>query len=361
MPPLSTKLVCAILLATLGSWACGASGYAEAPKRSPLKVLYSFTGSGGDGAEPFAGLVEDALGNFYGTTLTGGESAGTVFRLAPDGTETALYAFTDGSDGGIPYAGVILDPGGNLYGTTFSGGDPECNCGVVFEIIPNGQEIVLHTFLGGSGDGATPLYGLVSDKHGSLYGTASAGGGACNCGTVFKLAPDGTETILHSFAGGSDGAQPEAGLLMDKRGNLYGTSYEGGDPTCNCGTVFKIDPSGGESVLYAFTGLANGDGAYPETSLVTDKEDNLYGTTKFGGANNGGTVFKVSPDHKETLLHSFAGAGSDGASPYAGLTIDNKGNLYGTTQEGGNANAGTVFEVTSQGDEFAALLLRWWR
>jgi uncharacterized repeat protein (TIGR03803 family) len=341
------KIAAAVSLATVVSWC------ADAQANGALHVLYSFAGVSGDGASPFAGLVQDAAGNFYGTTVTGGNAsgAGTVFKLAPDGTETVLYDFTDGSDGGIPYANLVLDGQGNLYGTTFSGGQPECNCGVVFKVTPDGQESVLHTFVGGS-DGATPLYGLIFDKHGNLYGTTSAGGGAsCNCGTVFELAPDGTETIVHSFAGGSDGSDPEAGLLIDKGGNLYGASYEGGDATCNCGTIFKIDRSHSESVLYAFTGLTKGDGAYPQTSLVTDKLGNLYGTTKFGGTNNGGTVFKLAPDNTETIVHSFTGGGGDGAAPYVGLVADRRGNLYGTTQQGGGADAGTVFKITAEGQE----------
>jgi uncharacterized repeat protein (TIGR03803 family) len=243
----------------------------------------------------------------------------------------------------------VLDAQGNLYGTASAGGSFPCNCGVVFKVTPTGQETVLHAFLGGS-DGAVPVGGLIFDKHGNLYGTTSAGGTDCNCGTVFKLAPDGTETILHSFTGGNDGSKPEAALLRDKQGDLYGASYEGGDATCNCGTLFKIDSSGGESVLHAFTGFAHGEGAYPETSLVVDKQGNLYGTTKFGGTNNGGTVFKLSPDNTETILHSFTG-GADGAAPYTGLVIDRRGNLYGTTQQGGGADAGTVFKISSAGDE----------
>ena len=317
--------------------------------KGPLHVLYSFTGTNGDGAGPFGSLVEDAVANLYGTTATGGTAAGTVFRLAPDGSETVLYAFTDGSDGGIPYANLVLDSQGNLYGTASSGGSFPCNCGVVFKVTPTGQETVLHAFLGGS-DGAVPVGGLIFDKHGNLYGTTSAGGADCNCGTVFKLAPDGTETILHSFTGGNDGSKPEAGLLRNKQGNLYGASYEGGDATCNCGTLFKIDSSGGESVLHSFTGFAHGEGAYPETSLVVDKQGNLYGTTKFGGTNNGGTVFKLSSDNTETVLHSFTGGG-DGAAPYTGLAIDSRGNLYGTTQQGGGADAGTVFKISSAGVE----------
>ncbi|HEY3636979.1 MAG TPA: choice-of-anchor tandem repeat GloVer-containing protein, partial [Rhizomicrobium sp.] len=208
----------------VGQSSAGQPGAAQ-PKKSAFNVIYNFAGS--DGGSPFASLVQDAAGNSFGTTIAGGAgTGGTVFKLAPNGSETVLYAFTDGTDGGIPYSRLVQDQAGNLYGTTFSGGFHTCNCGVVFEISPSGQETVLHTFLGGT-DGATPYSGLTFDKKGNLYGTTNAGGGACNCGTVYKIAPDGTETILHDFAGGSDGAFPfyNSQVTVDRRGNLYGVTY----------------------------------------------------------------------------------------------------------------------------------------
>ncbi|HLY06343.1 MAG TPA: choice-of-anchor tandem repeat GloVer-containing protein [Rhizomicrobium sp.] len=318
-----------------------------------FKVVYNFAG-GTDSAVPEAGLIEDTAGNFYGTTTSGGAGAGTVFKLAPDGSETVLYSFTDQSDGGIPYGNLVRDQNGNIYGTTNSGGSFPCNCGVIFKIDSSEQQTVLHAFLGGS-DGAFPYGGgLIEDAQGNLYGATYNGGGAdCfdGCGTVFKLAPDGTETVLHAFAGGSDGANPWWGPVMDKHGNLYGATYAGGgSAVCSggCGTVYKIDSAGNESVIFAFPGGSGG--AFPQTSLVMDRQGNLYGTTRFGGTANGGTVFKLAPDGTETVLHSFPG-GSDGASPYAGLVRDGKGNLYGTTQQGGSADAGVVFKVTSTGAE----------
>ncbi|HEX3666125.1 MAG TPA: choice-of-anchor tandem repeat GloVer-containing protein [Rhizomicrobium sp.] len=319
-----------------------------APKKKNFSVLHNFAGGMGSGAVPFSGLVQDGAGNFYGTTVEGGAlGAGTVFRLTAKGKETVLYSFGDGSDGGIPYANPVLDGQGSLYGTASSGGDHSCNCGVVFKVDDSGQEVLLHTFTGGS-DGATPYGGLAFDKRGNLYGTTNLGGAGCNCGTVFELSPDGTEKILHAFAGGNDGAYPyyDSGVLPDKRGSLYGVTYEGGG-SCNCGTIYKIDSGGHETVLYAFAG--GGDGAYPQSTLIADKSGNLYGTTKYGGASDAGSVFELATDNTETTLYSFSGG--DGANPQAGLVIDKNNNLYGTTQAGGTANAGTVFKITPAGGE----------
>jgi uncharacterized repeat protein (TIGR03803 family) len=268
-----------------------------------------------------------------------------------------LYSFGDGSDGGIPYANPVLDGQGSLYGTASSGGDHSCNCGVVFKVDDSGQEVLLHTFTGGS-DGATPYGGLAFDKRGNLYGTTNLGGAGCNCGTVFELSPDGTEKILHAFAGGNDGAYPyyDSGVLPDKRGSLYGVTYEGGG-SCNCGTIYKIDSGGHETVLYAFAGA--GDGAYPQSTLIADKSGNLYGTTKYGGASDAGSVFELATDNTETtlfkitpaggelVLHAFT-AGTDGDQPFAPLFPGRKNELYGTATGGGKNGFGTVFQVKSK-------------
>jgi uncharacterized repeat protein (TIGR03803 family) len=220
---------------------------------------------------------------------------------------------------------------------------------------------VLYSFTGNQ-DGSFPQAGLVFDKKGNLYGTTTAGGTSGNCkngcGTVFKLTPSGNETVLYSFTGGMDGAFPSEKLVLDARGNLYGTTIYGGNAQCNvwfqytCGTVFKVTPAGQETVLYRFTG--GKDGGNPMASVVLDAKGNLYGTTFEGGAGtcpgNCGTVFKVTPRGKETVLHSFNRA--DGAYPEAGLVFDKKGNLYGTTAAGGKfQNAGTVFKLTPSGKE----------
>jgi len=365
-----------------------------------FKQLYGFTG-GADGAAPYGALIADDAGNLYGTTSAGGAYGyGTVFRIAPGGTETVLYAFTGQADGGTPYAGLVADSQGNLYGTTWAGGDLNCGsdsgyfmgCGTVFKVAPDGSETVLYAFEGGSdgdnpdstpiidgagnlfgttanggaqngtvfrnspagtetqlyvfkgypGDGAGPHAGLVADKQGNLYGTTVGGGDGCppaGCGTVFKLAPDGTVTILYAFAGGSDGSDPFAGLFAGKHGDFYGTTELGGAGTgCpgGCGTVFNVTPTGEETVLHSFTG--GSDGAVPQSVPIADKQGNLYGTTVQGGSANVGTVFKLAPNGTETILVSFSPSGSYGASPYGSLIMDDKGNLYGTATLGGTGD-----------------------
>jgi uncharacterized repeat protein (TIGR03803 family) len=266
-------------------------------------VLHGFTGP--DGATPSASLIRDKAGNLYGTTSGGGTSGqGTVFKLDTTGTETVLHSFT-GPDGATPTAGLIRDKAGNLYGTTSGGGLLNCfggGCGVVFKLDPSGGEAVLHSFTGP--DGAFPLAGLVQDKVGNLYGTTFAGG-ASNEGTVFKLDTAGTETVLHSFTFGADGSSPQQGwLIQDRAGNLYGTTLYGGNLSCGqsgCGVVFKVDPAGEETVLHTFSGGA--DGANPqEGGLIQDEAGNLYGTTSDGGAFGFGTVFELT---KSTTSTSF--------------------------------------------------------
>jgi uncharacterized repeat protein (TIGR03803 family) len=327
-----------------------------------FSVIYSFTG-GSDGANPSAGLIQDAAGNFYGTTYYGpgygNGDTGVVFKLDTNGKETALHAFTGIPDGANPTAGLVGDAAGNLYGTTLFGGvaAPACfyrdwGCGVVFKLDPTGKETVLHRFTGGA-DGALPHAGLVRDQAGNLYGTTTLGGDS-NSGVVFKLDPTGKLTVLHSFTGVADGLNPFAGLIRDAAGNLYGTTQWGGDvTTCNslgCGTVFMLDPTGNETVLYRFRG--GGDGESPFAGLVRDRAGNFYGTTVGGGASNHGTVFQLDNTGKETVLYSFAGPiKRDGALPEAGVVRDATGNLYGTTFRGGGGTYGTVFKVDTSGKE----------
>jgi uncharacterized repeat protein (TIGR03803 family) len=309
-------------------------------------VLHSFTG-GSDGGYPYAGLVRDAAGNLYGTTYYAGASgAGVVFKVVPKTkTETVLYGFTGGSDGEWPYAGLVLDTAGNLYGTTLDGG--ASGSGTAFKVVPKTKkETVLYSFTGSGGDGAYPFAGLVRDSSGNLYGVTVAGG-TSGYGTVFKVAKTGKETVLYSFTGGADGGYPIYGYLVrDSAGNLYGTTEIGG--TYGYGTVFKVSAKGTETVLYSFTGGA--DGGEPISGLVRDAKGNLYGTTFEGGSNSCqgytgcGTVFEVSAKGTETVLHSFDY--SDGAAPFASLLRDAKGNLYGTTFYGGSSAAGTVFKLT---------------
>ena len=241
-------------------------------------VLHSFAGRI-DGTEPlFSGVIRDPAGNLYGTTYSGGTSNyGTVFKIDTSGNETVLYSFTGRADGRTPYAGLVRDQAGRLYGTTYNGGlrTAMCTsgCGVVFEVNANGQEKVLHYFTGGA-DGALPIGGLIRDEAGNLYGTTQMGG-ASGSGTVFKLDATGVETVLYSFAGVPDGQYPFAGLIRDSAGNLYGTTSNGG--AIGFGTVFKLDAAGHETVLYSFTG--GSDGGSPQAPLLRDKNGNLYGTT----------------------------------------------------------------------------------
>jgi uncharacterized repeat protein (TIGR03803 family) len=308
-------------------------------------VLYSFCTQKNcaDGYTPYGGLIVDANGNLYGTTSLGGSGAsdGTVFKLVPDGALTVLHSFQGGSDGAVPDAALMADKKGNLFGTTVSGGAN--NTGTVFRLTPRGSERVLHSFAGAPGDGAQPYSSLVADKTGNLYGTTYAGG-ANNGGAVFRLARDGTETVLYSFDSddGVDGISPYPGLVMDKTGNLYGTTNRGG-ANIYFGTVFKVAPDGTETVLHSFAGKS--DGGLPYSGLVADGKGNLYGTTELGGANDQGTVFKLAPNGTETVLHTFTGTANDGAYPYDGLIADGNGNLYGTTLQGGANNKGTVFKL----------------
>jgi uncharacterized repeat protein (TIGR03803 family) len=317
-------------------------------KDGTATVLHSFSGE--DGEYPYAGLIADTSGNLYGTTTEGGQAnQGTIFQLAPDGTETVLYSFQDGTDSSNPWKDLIADKSGNLYGT--SSGVYGGTYGAVFKLAPNGTLTLLHTFTNGS-DGAYPFSGLIFDKKGNLYGTAqNAGdfdcGSSGGCGTVFEISAKGTFKVLHAFDGGTDCNAPDDSLIEDKSGNLYGTTYYGGNTGYGC--IFKVASGGSsETVLYSFKGTGD-DGEYPLGQLVADSAGNFYGTTYYGGVNGDGTVFKLTPGGKETILHSFAG-GSDGAYPYAGLTVGKKGELFGTTKYGGgDANCtygyGTVFEI----------------
>jgi uncharacterized repeat protein (TIGR03803 family) len=309
-------------------------------------VLYAFNG-GGDGAIPTAGLIEDLAGNLYGTTAGGGTAnLGTIFRLTPNNVETVLYSFQGGSDGASPN-GLIGDGAGNFYGTTGAGGSN--GLGTVFEIVAGGNEKVLYAFQGGS-DGSEPGAGLIRDSSGNLYGTTGLGGGGTGCddgdlgcGVVFKLAPDGTETVLYAFQGGNDGAFPEASLIRDGAGNFYGTTVGGGPD--NRGTIFRLTPGGTETVLYAFKGTRDGDS--PEAGLVMDDNGNLYGSTSNGGRGCGGsgcgTAFEVSSMGHEKILYAFHSG--RGRFPGAALLLGPHGDLYGTTLEGGKANQGVVFKL----------------
>lgn len=312
--------------------------------------LYDFTGSWQDGANPNGPLVRDAQGNLYGTT-NGDDTfyCGTVFKLSPAGQLILLYNFTDGYDGCQPSGPLVRDGNGNLYGTASSGGTPlGYGNGTVFKITPAGRFSVIYSFNGP--DGADPVGSLALGADGNLYGTTALGGPGCdgypNCGTVFKLTPGGQLTTLHLFAGyPNDGMWPNSGVVLDAQGNLYGTVYYGG--TDYDGLVYKITPAGEYTVLHSFTGSP--DGSAPRAIVTADQYGNLYSTTFSGGANNAGTIFKVTPQGQESVLYSFAG-GSGGSSPYGGLVWAPSasiggGTFYGTTQSGGSSGNGTIFKL----------------
>jgi len=328
------------------------------------KVLLNLDGA--DGIGPAAGLIFDAAGNLYGTTAAGGANdTGTVFELSPNGhggwTENVLYSFGFAPDGVNPMSSLIFDGSGNLYGTTFNGG---ADYGIVFELSPGNDkwtETILYTFTGGS-DGGAPLAGLVFDAAGNLYGTTERGGAYNSYGTVFELTPGNgkwTESVLHSFGNGTDGRFPVAGVIFDAAGNLYGTTEIGGSHSA--GLVFELTPGKNtweEKIIHTFG--SGTDGVEPEAGLTLDGQGNLYGTTHGGGAHNYGSVFELSPTPTggwtEAKLHSFRYE-SDGSQPAAGVTLDSLGNVYGTAVEGGAYDDGVAFEISLVGGkwQFATL------
>jgi uncharacterized repeat protein (TIGR03803 family) len=386
-------------------------------------VIYSFAGGPSDGEYPNAGVALDTAGNIYGTTYLGGLSAGTVFKLTKSTkgkwTESVIYKFgTSRSDGQTPNAGVTFDSAGNLYGTTPYGGTNSCGsgstCGTVYELSPSGtngswSEKVVYNFTG-SADGNYPLAGITVDAAGNLYGSTTSAifallpsqgnwsfeviyalngyrannmtldaqgnlygttydGGTANYGTVFELLHGSNGTwsanILYSFHGVSDGGNPGSQPVFDNQGNLYGTTEIGGKSTkCSlgCGIVFRLAPnqSGGwtESTIHTFNGGL--DGGTPMAGLYLGTTGNLYGTTRFGGVPNQGTVFELAPASGGTWIESivFAFPSTDGQLPLGSLTADSVGSLYGTTNGGGSGacpypytqGCGTVFKLTPIGD-----------
>jgi len=282
-------------------------------------------------------------------------------------TFTLLHAFRGGDgDGQNPGDGaLILDGRGNLFGTTMLGGSGACDggCGTVYRVAPSGKTALLYAFTGTNGDGKYPDGALARDAEGNFYGTTYGGGtsgSACNgygCGTVFKLDTSGHETVLYNFSGGVDGATPYSALVLDSAGNLYGTTQDGG--TYGWGTVYKVDSSGNETVLHSFDG-PNGDGGDAFAGLTMDSAGNLYSTTQGGGVFDAhclpglavgcGTIFKITTAGDETVLYKFTGH-QDGNTPFAGVLRDGQGNLYGTSQpEGSNPPFwGAVYKLEPSG------------
>jgi len=321
-----------------------------------LTTLLHFDGT--NGLIPYSKVVFGTSGALYGTTLEGGTSGecefgcGAVYNILPSAsvcttfscpwTGNAIASFTDQANGGNPnFVDPVFDQQGNLYGTTAIGGTS--GVGVVFELThtSNGwTENVLHNFSGP--DGGYPYSGLIFDHAGNLYGTTGYGG-QFGQGTVYQLSPSGsgwTLTTLYSFQGTTDGQQPASALIFDPAGNLYGSTIVGG--ANGGGTIFKLSPSGGSwnfSLVYSLTGHAN-QMYYPGVfnPLAMDAQGSLYGVAFLDGAQGDGSAFKLTPSNGSwtyTSLHDFT-SGDDGANPIGGVTFDTNGNLFGTTVFGGS-------------------------
>jgi uncharacterized repeat protein (TIGR03803 family) len=360
-------------------------------------VLYGFTG-GKDAAGPVGSLIRHSDGTLFGTTQNGGGSSqcatssgvtgcGTVFELMPTGsgyTEKVIHRFKGGRDGSYPWAGLTDGSGGVIFGTTETGGNSGCTngslpagCGTVFELTPSAHGYVKTSIYAFSGaDGFGPLGALTVEASGVIYGTTDFGGnGACStpasgCGTVFQLTPSGHGYAIYNLAGGSDGANPYAKLMVDAGGAIYGTTGHGGNAGCSygCGTVFELGPAKtGCSVLYRFKGAK--DGQWPKGGLYRDSSGALYGTTEGGGGtpctndatlNGCGTIFKLTLLHgkySERILYRFKGT-TDGAWPYSSL-VAHAGAFYGAAWFGGNGGCayrsngcGTVFKLTGAGKTY---------
>ena len=372
------------------------------------KVLYSFQGHR-DGQFAVGSIVFDSAGNLYGATTQGGATnctpladCGTIFQLTPPAkkgdpwTETVLYTFKGAkhSDGDAPDGGLVIDSRGNLYGTTAYGGTGDCvllgikgGCGTVYELSPPSEkggawaEKILYSFPTAK-QGYVPRGDLVFDGAGNLYGATQFGGGkgtTCDpyyqyCGAVFKLSPPKTkggkwtEKVLHSFAGGTDGANPNGGLVLDSNGAVYGTTFAGGDG--DWGTAFELKPrnqNGGawtERILHSFQGSE--DGVNPTAGLTFGKDGKLYGTTLTGGTGGGGgTVFCLTPPSKKSgawkkaILYGFDGTGG-GLDVESPVVFDLNGSLYGTTLDSGGTFYGTVFRLSPfnrEGDTWSFKML----
>jgi uncharacterized repeat protein (TIGR03803 family) len=337
---------------------------------STLKVLYSFKG-GTDGNYPYDQLFLDPAGNLYGVTAAGGsttqcygEGCGTVFELMTRNghwTEIELYSFPASSNSSSPNptGPLVRDSSGNLYGTTMHGGDPSCDCGEVYQLTRSAgvwTQSTIHNFVGGANDGQYVQPGLVQDSAGNLYGMTDAGGniqnGCSGCGTVFELTrnSDGTwtENLIYQFTNGRDGANPYGPMAIDAAGNLYGTTVSAG--VYGWGTVFKLTPSNGtwtETTLFDFTVSDGGNGGNQTSGLALDAAGNLFAASPYGGVNQVGIVYELTPTTgywNYSTVHTFTGGG-DGGYPYAGLSVDKAGNLYGATIYGGTFEYGTVYKL----------------
>ncbi len=343
-----------------------------------LTTIASFNGT--DGKAPTGSLIRGTDGNFYGTTSAGGaNSAGTVFKVAPDGKLTTLYSFcsqTNCTDGSTPEGQLLQGKNGNFYGTTSAAGLENLNAGTIFEITPQGKLKTFYSFCsvvvsGLCADGSTPYSGLIIGADGNLYGTTLSGGSNaadnnCFCGglgTIFKISPAGKLTTLYDFcnftnSGGYclDGGAPFGAFLQAANGNFYGMTNNGGTGVDNSGgTVFEMTPSGTLTTLYSFCAhqATCPDGAYPYDGLIQGKNGNFYGVTRYGGDSSWGTVFEITTTGKLTTLYRFS-TNTLGVVPYSALVQGKDGNFYGTLSSGGpyssEGNAsGTAFKITPKG------------
>ena len=343
------KRACAVLAL------CGAA--AIALPAQTFTVLYDFCSQVGcmDGRHPFPSLMQGPDGNIYGGNCTGGPYRnGNIYKLTPGGQMTTLYNFcsqTGCADGAYPYGTFVLGIDGNIYGATWWGGT--AGYGTLFKITPGGQLTSLHSFCLQTGcpDGEYPWGYLITDGQGNIYGTASAGGAHGSSGTVFRLSPTGVLQVLHNFcalSGCADGRVPNGGLILQPGGILYGTTQGGG--ANNKGTVFRLTAQGGLTTLYSFCSQSGcADGAVPDF-LVLGTDGNFYGTAEQGGAMNRGTFFKMSPAGQLVTVYSFCSQPgcADGSDPWD-LIQATDGNFYGITVEGDAPDSGTIFEITPSG------------
>lgn len=303
---------------------------------------------------PISSLVADDKGNLYGSS--GYPSYGVIYEISSDGTIRAIYSFLEGQNEWYPSGDIARDGEGNIYGVMELGGT-SCvssgGCGLVFKVTPEGLESVLHNFADDL-DGAYPAGGVTLAPNGDLYGTTVGGGAGVtgrSCGTIFKIDRFGVYRVLFRFNGGN-GCAPFAPLIFDSAGNAYGTTSGGSN---DCGTVFELTPSEVVKVLYSFGPYRSADGCGPQAGVVLDAAGNLYGTTTVGGSYDQGTVFELQSTGTESILYNFTGR-SDGGYPISGLTLDSHGNLYGSTFSGGvvdgecqdigqDIGCGTVFKI----------------